>query len=293
MSKRQRHLKIRELIAKYNIETQDHLVHLLREAGFNVTQATVSRDIKELHLVKVPAENGQYKYSLPSDQRHNPQEKLQKLLIDVFVDINTAGNLVVLKTIPGNANAAGILIDQLEWDEIAGSVCGDDTCLIVGHIPEDAKKIKDKIMNLRQLKIRELVTKHDIQTQEELVNLLRQEGFAVTQATISRDMKELNLMKVPSDEGRYVYRISQDQKFNLQEKLQKLLVDVLVKINTAGHLVVLKTVPGNANAAGILIDQLEWEEIAGTVCGDDTCLIIAKTDEEAEIIKHRIINLLE
>lgn len=148
MSKLQRHLKIREVIARYDIETQDELVDILKNSGFNVTQATVSRDIKELHLVKVPSKNGLYKYSLPSDQKYNSLEKLQKLLVDAFIKINNAGHLVILKTIPGNANAVGNLIDQLEWDQVLGTVCGDDTCLIIADTPENAEDIKDKFINM-------------------------------------------------------------------------------------------------------------------------------------------------
>lgn len=79
MTKGQRHIKIREIIANHDIETQDELVDQLKKAGFNVTQATVSRDIKELHLVKVPLMDGRYKYSLPADQRFNPLQKLKGL----------------------------------------------------------------------------------------------------------------------------------------------------------------------------------------------------------------------
>jgi transcriptional regulator of arginine metabolism len=148
MSKLQRHLKIREIIAKYDIETQDELVEQLKNAGFNVTQATISRDIKELHLVKIPSKNGLYKYSLPSDQRYNPMEKLQKLLVDAFVKINMVDHFIILKTIPGNANAVGNLIDQLDWDEILGTVCGDDTCLIIVATPEDGERIKERLINM-------------------------------------------------------------------------------------------------------------------------------------------------
>lgn len=78
MSKGQRLIKIREIIANFDIETQDELVEHLRNGGFNVTQATISRDIKELHLVKVPLMDGRYKYSLPADQRFNPMQKLKE-----------------------------------------------------------------------------------------------------------------------------------------------------------------------------------------------------------------------
>ncbi len=103
MTKGQRHIKIRELIGKKEIETQDDLVEELENAGFNVTQATVSRDIKELHLVKVPLSDGRYKYSLPADQRFNPLQKLKRSLTDSFVGIDYSQNLIVMKTLPGNA----------------------------------------------------------------------------------------------------------------------------------------------------------------------------------------------
>ncbi len=88
MNKGQRHIKIREIITNHEVETQDDLVEQLRQAGYNITQATVSRDIKELHLVKVPMIDGRYKYSLPADQRFNPLQKLKRSLMDSFVSID-------------------------------------------------------------------------------------------------------------------------------------------------------------------------------------------------------------
>lgn len=148
MNKGQRHIKIREIIANHEIETQDELVEKLREAGFNVTQATVSRDIKELHLVKVPTADGRYKYSLPADQRFNPLQKLKRVLIDSFVSIDYSGNLVVMKTMPGNANAVGALIDNLDWDEVMGTICGDDTVLIICRTPEGAEKSSREFLDM-------------------------------------------------------------------------------------------------------------------------------------------------
>lgn len=148
MNKGQRHIKIREIIANKDIETQDDLVDELRAANFNVTQATVSRDIKELHLVKVPMADGRYKYSLPADQRFNPHQKLKRSLMDAFVRIDSAGHLLVMKTLPGNAQAIGALIDNLDWDEIMGTICGDDTCLIICRTNEDTKEISDRFLNM-------------------------------------------------------------------------------------------------------------------------------------------------
>ncbi|WP_066173457.1 transcriptional regulator AhrC/ArgR [Bacillus marinisedimentorum] len=148
MNKGQRHIKIREIIANNDVETQDDLVDQLRNANFNVTQATVSRDIKELHLVKVPMSDGRYKYSLPADQRFNPLQKLKRALMDAFVRIDTASHFIVMKTLPGNANAVGALIDNLDWDEILGTICGDDTCLIICRTEEDTKEITDRFLNM-------------------------------------------------------------------------------------------------------------------------------------------------
>ncbi|CAH0345674.1 transcriptional regulator ArgR [Bacillus sp. CECT 9360] len=148
MNKGQRHIKIREIIANNDIETQDDLVDELKNAGFNVTQATVSRDIKELHLVKVPLMDGRYKYSLPADQRFNPLQKLKRMLIDAFVRIDSASNLLVMKTLPGNAQAIGALIDNLDWEEILGTICGDDTCLIICRTQEDTEIISNKFLDM-------------------------------------------------------------------------------------------------------------------------------------------------
>ncbi|NRG46740.1 transcriptional regulator AhrC/ArgR [Bacillus sp. CRN 9] len=148
MNKGQRHIKIRDLITNNDIETQDELVEELRNAGFNVTQATVSRDIKELHLVKVPLLDGRYKYSLPADQRFNPLQKLKRNLMDAFVRLDSAGHLLVMKVLPGNAMAIGVLMDNLDWDEILGTICGDDTCLIICRTPEAAEVISERFLEM-------------------------------------------------------------------------------------------------------------------------------------------------
>lgn len=146
--KGQRHIKIRELITTRDIETQDDLVAALRKAGFPVTQATVSRDIKELHLIKVPLDDGRYKYSLPADQKFNPLHKLKRTLSDNFVSIDSTENLIVLKCLPGTANAIGALLDNLEWPEIMGTICGDDTILIICRTKENSAAAVGKILEL-------------------------------------------------------------------------------------------------------------------------------------------------
>lgn len=145
--KGQRHIKIREIITGQEIETQDELVEALRDAGYQVTQATVSRDIKELLLIKVPMDDGRYKYSLPVDQRANPIQKLKRYLVDSFVHIDYAGNLVVMKCLPGTANSVAVLIDNMEWPEILGTICGDDTILIICRTEDNSKSMIDQIMS--------------------------------------------------------------------------------------------------------------------------------------------------
>ena len=148
MNKGQRHIKIRDIIGNQEVETQDELVEQLQNAGYNVTQATVSRDIKELHLVKVPMMDGRYKYSLPSDQRFNPLQKLKRTLMDCFVSIDYTKNMIVMKTLPGNANAVGALIDNLEWEEVMGNICGDDTILVILRSDEDAEPVSRRFLDM-------------------------------------------------------------------------------------------------------------------------------------------------
>jgi len=146
--KGQRHIKIREIITGREIETQDDLVDALRAAGYTVTQATVSRDIKELQLVKVPLSDGRYKYSLPSDQKYNPAQKLKRALIDYFGSIDHADNLVVMKSLPGTANTIGELIDNLDWPDVMGTICGDNTVLIICRSGEASNRVVDEILSM-------------------------------------------------------------------------------------------------------------------------------------------------
>ncbi|MFS0871388.1 transcriptional regulator AhrC/ArgR [Paenibacillus xylanilyticus] len=144
--KGQRHIKIREIISQNEIETQDDLVEALRQAGFQVTQATVSRDIKELLLIKIPMDDGRYKYSLPTDQRYNPIQKLKRALVDNFLHIDHTNNLVVMKCLPGTANSIAALLDNIEWTEVMGTICGDDTILIICRTEDNSVTVIERIM---------------------------------------------------------------------------------------------------------------------------------------------------
>ena len=147
--KGQRLLKIREIISEQVIETQEELAEALRTAGFNVTQATISRDIKQMHLIKTPMANGAYKYSLPTEpSSYQPEVKLHRLLNDVFVTIDSAENLVVMRTLPGNAHAVAVLFDALDWAEILGTVAVDDTILLIVRSRDAAEDVVERVKSL-------------------------------------------------------------------------------------------------------------------------------------------------
>jgi transcriptional regulator of arginine metabolism len=146
--KAQRHIKIREIITQNDIETQEELVAFLRKAGYNVTQATVSRDIKELHLVKVPTNHGTYKYSLPADNRFNPLQKLKRMMTESFVGIEKSENLIVMKTMPGNAHAIAVLMDNLDWSDVIGTIAGDDTILIICRSRDVTSRVVDRLIDM-------------------------------------------------------------------------------------------------------------------------------------------------
>ena len=126
----QRQSAIVELIAKHEIKTQEELSDKLREIGYNATQATISRDIKELRLIKVLTSEGRYKYATVEKAESDLQERFIRLFSNCVVSITNAGNLIVIKTISGSASVAGEAIDSLKWPEIAGSIAGDNTIFV-------------------------------------------------------------------------------------------------------------------------------------------------------------------
>jgi transcriptional regulator of arginine metabolism len=144
-----RQFRIREIITNSIIETQEELVEALRESGMQVTQATISRDIKELMLIKVPIEEGRYKYSLPTEVgRQNPIHKLKRAIVDHFTGIDYTDNLIVLKCMPGTANTIGGLIDNMEWSEVMGTICGDDTILIICRTKPHSATVTERLLEM-------------------------------------------------------------------------------------------------------------------------------------------------
>jgi len=138
-----RHAKILEIIEKYVIETQEELAEKLKEQGMDVTQATVSRDIKELRLVKVQTDDGRYRYAPLAQSENVISNKLLTVLTESLVSIDYANNIVVVKTLPGMAQAAASAIDSMKWTEIVGTIAGDDTIMIVCR----AEKIAEDLVN--------------------------------------------------------------------------------------------------------------------------------------------------
>ena len=137
--KNSRHNKILQIISENNIETQDELITKLCDSGFDVTQATVSRDIKQLQLVKISTEDGKYKYALPRRDDVTSNAKFKNILYETTISAQNAENIVVIKTYPGMANAAAAAVDALAGEMIIGCIAGDDTIFIVVKDDEQAE----------------------------------------------------------------------------------------------------------------------------------------------------------
>lgn len=146
--KNKRHSKIMEIIEKHNIETQEELIEQLRLAGFAVTQATVSRDIRELKLSKVMSETGNYKYVLSQPGTEESHHVYNKALTGSIKSVESAMNDIVIKTYPGMANAVAAGIDALHEHDILGCVAGDDTIIIIAHSTESAAAICKRLRKI-------------------------------------------------------------------------------------------------------------------------------------------------
>ena len=143
-----RHAKIVELINKYQIETQEELAERLNQVGFHVTQATVSRDIRDLKLTKVPAENGEQKYAVLESGNTAMGEKYIRILRDGFVSMDMAQNILVIKTVSGMAMAVGAALDAMKWTELVGCIAGDDTVMCAVRSVDDTILLMEKIKKL-------------------------------------------------------------------------------------------------------------------------------------------------
>jgi len=146
----------------------------------------------------------------------------------------------------------------------------------------------------RQLKILDIISKHDVDTQEELVDYLRSEGFAVTQATVSRDIKEKGIIKTLSSDGRhYKYAAQQTKEATAADKFLSMFKNTVISIKSSGNLIVLKTEAGSAGPAAELIDKLSYDEVLGVIAGDNTIFVAVDGLDHVDTIRRRLEDLLE
>ena len=147
--KSRRQMRIIELVSQNVITSQEALCEALAKDGIRVTQATVSRDVKELNLVRVPSEDGRYKYALmPGDPSLIYKDRFRRLFADCCISIGKSGNIIMVKTLSGAASAVGEAVDGLNLEGILGSVAGDDALLVV---VADGACTEDILMNLRKI----------------------------------------------------------------------------------------------------------------------------------------------
>lgn len=146
--KRQRHRMILEIIENQAIETQEALSEALRKYGFDVTQATVSRDIKELRLFKVMGDDGVYRYAVAERSEQGLTERLRRVFAETVQSVDYACNQIVIKTLPGGAHAAAEMVDTMRWKEVVGTLAGDNTILVILHTVEDAPEVVERFKGM-------------------------------------------------------------------------------------------------------------------------------------------------
>ena len=146
--KKTRHRKIIELIEQKDVETQEELAGLLKEEGFVVTQATVSRDIRELKLSKVPSGSGRQKYVVLTRDDSYMEDKYIRVLRDGFTSMDMAQNILVVKTVSGMAMAVAMALDSMKFSEIVGCIAGDDTIMVAVRTTQETEQLMDKIHSL-------------------------------------------------------------------------------------------------------------------------------------------------
>ena len=143
-----RHSKIIDLINQYDIETQEELAAKLQEAGFAVTQATVSRDIRELKLMKIAKPDGGSKYTVLEQRTNQDSEKYKRVLRDALLSMEIAQNILVIKTVAGMAMAVAAAVDAMKWNEVVGCIAGDDTIMCAVRSVEENIRLMDRLRKM-------------------------------------------------------------------------------------------------------------------------------------------------
>ena len=146
-----RHEKIIELIQEYDIDTQEELAARLNEAGFKVTQATVSRDIRALKLMKGAGKDGKSRYAILTEPSVELGDKYTRILQDTLTSLDVGQNMLVIRTVPGMAMGVAAALDALKWKEILGSIAGDDTVMCVARDAEQAEIVAEKLKGILKL----------------------------------------------------------------------------------------------------------------------------------------------
>lgn len=152
MRKQDRQRIIKRIIQENAIYRQEDFVKLLLDKGVEVTQATISRDVKEMQLIKVPTPDGSYRYSLPTTKKNNTEKKLQKVLRDAYLISDRHRDMCMLKVLPGNGPAVSSLISQMNYDEVFASLGDDDTVVLFARSNEDATTIEQRLLTLIEQK---------------------------------------------------------------------------------------------------------------------------------------------
>ncbi len=146
---------------------------------------------------------------------------------------------------------------------------------------------------VRQVAILDIIEKQEIETQEELASALNARGIRVTQATVSRDIKELRLLKVLTPSGKYKYATGDQADNNLTDRFIRMLAESLLSVSSANNLIVVKTLSGSANVAAEALDSMHWPEVLGTLAGDNTVLLIIRSNEETIPVTSRIREMMK
>ena len=146
---------------------------------------------------------------------------------------------------------------------------------------------------VRQVAILDIIEKQEIETQEELASALNARGIRVTQATVSRDIKELRLLKVLTPSGKYKYATGDQADNNLTDRFIRMLAESLLSVSSANNLIVVKTLSGSANVAAEALDSMHWPEVLGTLAGNNTVLLIIRSNEETITVTSRIREMMK
>ena len=146
----------------------------------------------------------------------------------------------------------------------------------------------------RQDAIRNILNEQEIQTQEELAEALRKRGFSVTQATVSRDIREMRLIKLSRSTGGYQYGLQEgNTDLGSNERMIRMLRECMLSVESAGQMIVIKTLSGSANTAAEALDSMDMPDILGSIAGDNTIFLVARAEERAVLIAERIRNLMQ